>query len=142
MPIENQVQNLPDRVSKITKPWTPQHVLSFNGSHSIKLATLEDDFIWHSHPDTDEVFYCVSGGPFYIDTAESESERQGYSTAELKVGDLLCIPRTIRHRPRAPISTGVALIEKVGTVNTGDEAGNSAMTAKSKCWTNPTRDTL
>ena len=130
MPFENQIQNLPDQLAKITKPWTPQHVLSFNDSHSIKLGRLEGDFIWHSHPDTDEVFYCVSGGPFYIDiaTAEPESEMQGYSTVELKVGDILCIPRAIRHRPRAPVLTGVTLIEKIGTVNTGDEAGKSDMT--------------
>lgn len=134
MPIETQVQNLPNRLAKFTKPWTPQHVLSFNDSHSIKLATFEGEFIWHSHPDTDEVFYCVSGGPFYIDiaTAEPESEKQGYSTAELKVGDILCIPRMVRHRPRAPVLTGVTLIEKVGTINTGDEAGRSAMTVKLK----------
>ncbi|KIV81389.1 hypothetical protein PV11_03580 [Exophiala sideris] len=136
MPIENTVQNLPDRIAKITKSWTQQHVLSLNDSHSIKIATFEGDFIWHSHPDTDEVFYCVSGGPFYIDIAtaepDSEIEREGYTTAELKVGDILCIPRTIRHRPRAPVLTGVTLTEKIGTVNTGDEADKSVLTVNLK----------
>lgn len=106
--------NLPAKLTAITKHWTPEHVLTINQSHSLKVAQIKGEFIWHSHPNTDEVFYCVSGGPFQL-------ELEGQETVELKVGDIFCVPQGLRHRPVAPVETGILLIEKVGTVNTGDE---------------------
>lgn len=122
--------NLPDRVKTITSHWTPQHLLTVNSSHSLKLATIQGDFIWHSHPDTDEVFYCVSGGPFSIElsteaTNPEEAEKLGADkTIHLMVGDVYNVPRAVQHRPRAPVETGIMVIEKVGTVNTGDREGD------------------
>ena len=119
-----------DTSAKITTPWTPEHVLTINGSHSIKLATLRGEFIWHSHPDTDEVFYCLSGGPFRIEmcTFATDAEDAAMTgcdeTVELKPGDMFLVKRGLQHRPIADVETRVMLIEKVGTVNTGDREGD------------------
>lgn len=48
--------NLVAEIEGIKSHWTPQHVLTLNSSHSLKLATIKGEFIWHSHPETDEVF--------------------------------------------------------------------------------------
>lgn len=123
---EYKTTNLNSRVDAINSHWTPELVTTFNNSHSMKIATIKGDFIWHSHPETDEVFYCVSGGPFKIElntTASSpeEAEKVGMDdVVELKVGDVFCVPRGMQHRPRAQVEAGILMIEKVGTVNTGE----------------------
>ncbi|GAB7359816.1 hypothetical protein MBLNU230_g6984t1 [Neophaeotheca triangularis] len=130
MPTPNtQPTNLATSISQVTSPWSPKHLLTLNNSHSLKVAKLHGDFIWHSHPDTDELFYCVSGGPFVIDihhsaaSAEEAEEAGAEEVVEVGVGDVFCVPRGVQHRPRADVETGVLLIEKVGTVNTGDREG-------------------
>ncbi|TKA25995.1 hypothetical protein B0A50_05507 [Salinomyces thailandicus] len=118
--------NLPDRVKQIDKHWHPQHIATLNNSHSIKIATIKGDFVWHSHPDTDELFYCVSGGPFNIELCTAakspeEAEQLGHDDCvTLRVGDVFCVPRAMQHRPMAEREAGIMLIEKVGTTNTGE----------------------
>lgn len=120
----HQPINLAQEQSQITAHWSPRHILTANDSHSFKLATIQGEFIWHAHPNTDEVFYCVSGGPLLIDIATdptSKHERDGYETVKLMPGDLFNVPQGYRHRPNTVNETGILMIEKVGTVNTGDE---------------------
>lgn len=110
--------------SQIQEHWQPECILTANGDHSFKLATVSGNFIWHSHPDTDEVFYCVSGGPLILDIATNTAtrhENQGIESHSVHVGEIFKVPRGYRHRPRAERDTGILMIEKVGTVNTGDE---------------------
>lgn len=123
---EHKAQNVKSRVGAINSHWTPELLMTFNNSHSMKIATIKGDFIWHSHPETDEIFFCVSGGPFRIElntTASSpaEAEKAGMDDAvELKVGDVFCVPRGMQHRPIADVEAGIMMIEKVGTMNTGE----------------------
>ena len=122
--------NLKSRVDSITEHFQPELILTLNNSHSMKIATIKGDFIWHSHPETDEVFYCVSGGPFRIELSTEarspeEAENLGRDNAvELKVGDVFCVPKGTQHRPVAEVETGILMIERVGTVNTGDREGD------------------
>lgn len=122
--------NVNDRVNAITEHWHPESLLTINQSHSIKIATIKGPFIWHCHPETEEVFYCVSGGPFRIELSTNaaspeEAEKVGKDDAvELKVGDMFCVPQGMQHRPVADVETGILMIEKVGTVNTGDREGD------------------
>ena len=122
--------NIKDRVDAITEHFQPELLLTLNNSHSMKIAQIKGPFIWHCHPETDEVFYCVSGGPFRIELSTKarspeEAEKLGCDDAvELKVGDVFCIPQGMQHRPVADVETGILMIEKVGTVNTGDREGN------------------
>lgn len=122
--------NLQERAGLISSYWNPEHVLTVNGSHSLKIARIKGEFIWHSHPETDEVFQCLSGGPFSIQLCTTgrtpeEAEQMGADKeVHLKVGDLFCVPKGMQHRPIAHEDTGILMIEKVGTVNTGDREGH------------------
>ena len=122
--------NIKDRVDAITGHWQPELLLTVNDSHSLKIAQIKGPFIWHCHPQTDEVFYCVSGGPFRIELSTKaqspeQAEKLGRDDAvELKVGDIFCVPQGMQHRPVADVETGILMIEKVGTVNTGDQEGD------------------
>lgn len=97
----------------------------------MKIAKIKGDFIWHSHPDADEVFYCVSGGPFRLEFSTkarnpAEAEKFGRDeSVKLHVGDLWCVPKGMQHRPMADVETGIMIVEKVGTVNTGDREGHA-----------------
>lgn len=121
--------NLKEKINAISSHWSPELVLTLNDSHSMKVATIQGEFIWHCHPDTDEVFYCVSGGPFRIEISTKASgpekaEKVGRNDfVEMNVGDVFCVPRGMQHRPVANVATGILMIEKIGTVNTGDREG-------------------
>lgn len=127
---QHEAINLNSRVDAITSHWHPELLLTVNDTHSMKVATIKGDFIWHSHPDTDEVFYCISGGPFRIELSTSasspeEAEKLGMDdSVEMKVGDVFCVPRAVQHRPLADVETGIMIIEKIGTANTGDREGH------------------
>ncbi|KAK5117487.1 hypothetical protein LTR85_008872 [Meristemomyces frigidus] len=43
---------------------------------------------------------------------------------ELKVGDVLCVPRGMQPRPVAQVETGIPMVEKVGSANIGDRKGD------------------
>jgi mannose-6-phosphate isomerase-like protein (cupin superfamily) len=74
--------NLNSRVGSIKGHWQPEHLMTVDSSHTLKIAKIKGSFIWHSHPDTDEVFYCVSGGPMRLEistkaTSPEQAEQLG-----------------------------------------------------------------
>lgn len=122
--------NLHTRVQSITGHWQPEHLLTVDSSHTLKIAKIQGPFIWHCHPETDEVFYCVSGGAMRLElstkaTSPQHAEELGADQiVTLDVGDVFKVPRGLQHRPLADVETGIMMLEKVGTVNTGDQAGH------------------
>lgn len=62
--------------------------------------------------------------------SSSKHEKDGFETVRLETGDLFNVPQGYRHRPHAVEETGILMIEKVGTVNTGDETGTEAAKAR------------
>lgn len=106
--------SIPLALTHITKPWSPNLIASLNSTYDIKIAKIAGEFIWHAHPDTDEFFYILSGSL----TIEMEKP---YEDVKMETGDVFVVPKGVRHRP---VSQGaeIMLIEKSGTVNTGDES--------------------
>ena len=105
--------NLGDKLSKIDAQWTPKIVAQMNDNY-IKLVKIEDEFVWHSHPETDEVFLVINGS-MRIDFRDG--------AVELQQGEMVVVPRGVEHRPFAESECDVLLIEPVQTVNTGDAGG-------------------
>jgi len=93
--------------------WSPKIVAQMNAVH-FKLARIKGEFVWHSHPETDEVFIVIEG--------EFEMELQE-KTLHLKAGEMCVIPKGVEHRPAAMDECVVLLVEPAGTVNTGDAGG-------------------
>ncbi|KAL1412266.1 hypothetical protein Q8F55_000009 [Vanrija albida] len=111
------VVSISDQLAAITTPWDPRLAASFNGQ-DIKVVRLQGDFIWHTHPDTDEVFFVLEGSMqmgVRVDGVES--------ALTLNKGDLYVVPLGQEHRPFGA-DARVVLIEKRGTVNTGDFEGD------------------
>jgi len=106
--------NLREKLSKIDTLWTPKIAAQMN-DYFIKLVKIEDEFVWHSHPETDEVFLVVEGS-MRIDF------RNG--AVELEPGEMVVVPRGTEHRPFAEKVCNILLIEPMETVNTGDAGGD------------------
>ena len=102
-----------EKIQQLTAEWEPKVVAALN-DHHIKVARVHGEFIWHSHPETDEAFMVVDGR-LRIELRDG--------AVELGPGDLYVVPRGVEHRPVAEEPCGILLIEQAGTVNTGDQGG-------------------
>ena len=111
-----------DKFSKFTEIFQPKVIAQMN-DYEFKLARTKGHFVWHSHPETDEVFLIIDG--------ELTIEfRDG--SVKLKAGEMFVVPRGKEHKPFAENECKVMLIEPAGTVNTGDAGGN--LTAPNDVW--------
>ena len=107
-----EVVNLAKKLARFDELWSPKVVTAFNG-HDVMVVKVKGEFVWHVHPDTDDLFLVLSGR-LTIDL------RDGPVT--LGPGELFVVPRGVEHRPRAEEQTELLLIEPAGTPNTGDPA--------------------
>jgi mannose-6-phosphate isomerase-like protein (cupin superfamily) len=92
--------------------WSPRIVGRYNGN-KIFLAKAKGEFVWHSHPDTDDLFLVLEGR-LTIQLRDGD--------VELERGELFVVPRGIEHCPRSEEGASILLIEPEGTPNTGDAA--------------------
>jgi mannose-6-phosphate isomerase-like protein (cupin superfamily) len=105
--------NLKEKIARLPGHWQPRVVAELN-DYQLKVVRIEGDFVWHSHPDTDEAFLVIDG-ELRIDF------RDGAVT--LGPGELYVVPKGIEHKPIATREVKLLLIEPRGTVNTGDAGG-------------------
>ena len=52
--------NLSERLDSFKDHWKPKIVGQVN-DYQVKLVKIKGDFVWHSHPDTDELFLVLKG---------------------------------------------------------------------------------
>ena len=105
--------NLREKLALFSEHWLPKIVAKMN-DYYFKLVKVEGEFVWHNHPETDEVFLVVEG--------EMRIDFRG-GAVELKQGEMLVVPRGADHRPYAERECQILLIEPLETVNTGDAGG-------------------
>ena len=113
--------NLAQKLALFDERFSPRIVATLN-DYKVAVVKVEGEFVWHSHPDTDDFFLVLEG-----DLEIKLRDR----TVQLRKGDLFVVPRGVEHRPRARKEAHILLIEPQGTPNTGD-AVDSEMTAVGK----------
>ena len=114
--------NLQDKLTKFSEHWSPKIVAQMNDYH-FKVVKVQGEFVWHDHPDTDEVFIVLNG--------KLEIHfRDGVTT--LNNGEMFVVPKGVEHKPVADQECHVLLVEPAGTVNTGDVVGEK--TAPNDVW--------
>ena len=106
------VINLAEKLATFSKLWTPKIVERFNG-HDLMVVKVLGEFVWHSHPDTDD-FFLVLKGRLTIEFRDGD--------VHLGPGELYVVPKGVEHRPVATEETHLLIIESAGTPNTGDTA--------------------
>lgn len=102
--------NLADKLAQFSGYWAPRTVARFNG-HDVMVVKVRGEFVWHSHPDTDDFFLVLSG---------RLTIRLRDRAVTLHAGELFIVPRGVEHQPFAEEETTVMIIEPTGTPNTGD----------------------
>ena len=110
--------NLSDKLSQFADMWSPKVIAEMEGFH-FKLAKLKGDFVWHSHPDTDEAFLVVHG-QLRIDFRDA--------AVTLNTGEMLIVPSGVEHKPFAESECHVMVLVREGTVNTGNAPKNELTT--------------
>lgn len=106
--------NLKDKLAKFSDHWSPKVIAELN-DYQFKLVKIQGEFVWHNHPDTDEVFFVIEGSM----NIEFENE-----TVQLNEGEMLVVPKGVEHKPYADSECKVMLVEPRGVVNTGDADSN------------------
>jgi mannose-6-phosphate isomerase-like protein (cupin superfamily) len=110
-------RSLADAFDAVDDTWEPHLLAELNDQH-VKVARLDGEFVWHAHPDADELFYVVDGD-LTIEYRE-DGEDGDLDAVRLGPGDLTVAPAGVEHRPVAHEETEVLLFEPAGTTNTGD----------------------
>jgi mannose-6-phosphate isomerase-like protein (cupin superfamily) len=109
----NDVVNLQTALDSIVEHWQPHRLASVNDAE-VKVAKLLGEFIWHAHPESDELFLVVSG---------SLTLQLRDRDIALGPDNVFVVPRGVEHCPRAVEEASVVMVELQGTVNTGDVGG-------------------
>ena len=114
--------NFEEKLLKFSEHWSPKIIAQLNDYH-LKLAKVHGEFVWHDHPETDEVFIVVKGQLEIL-------FRDG--SVLLKEGEMFVVPKGVEHKPVAENECHILLIEPAGTVNTGDV--KDGLTAPNNIW--------
>ncbi|MCB2412206.1 cupin domain-containing protein [Demequina sp. TTPB684] len=110
----DDVRNVHEALSTIATPWRPHRLTSVN-DYDVKVVKLHGEFVWHTHPDTDELFMVVSGR-LTIQLRDRD--------VVLNPNDVFVVPRGVEHCPKATEEVHAILFEPQGTANTGDAGGD------------------
>lgn len=118
--------NLAAALATFDEAFRPRTVGMMN-DYKLMVAKTKGEFVWHTHPDTDDLFFVVNGHL----TIQLRDRN-----VELGPGDLYVVPRGVEHCPRSDEGAEILLIEPHGTVNTGD-APTSDLTAPEQTLSGP-----
>tara|TARA_Y100000996_G_scaffold405288_1_gene380290 strand:+ start:495 stop:863 length:369 start_codon:yes stop_codon:yes gene_type:complete len=114
--------NLREKLSKFSDYWAPKVIAEMN-NYQFKLVKVKDDFDWHSHKTTDEVFIVIKGS-MRIDFRDE--------TIKLFKGEMIVVPKGVEHKPYADEECEIMIVEPKGVINTGES--DSDLTAKNDVW--------
>ena len=113
---------LSEKLSQFSAHWSPKIIAQMNDYH-FKLVKLQGEFVWHNHSDTDEVFIVLAG-------SMTIHFRDG--DVAVAAGEMFVIPKGVEHLTAAEAECKAMLVERAGTVNTGQVVGEK--TAPTDAW--------
>jgi mannose-6-phosphate isomerase-like protein (cupin superfamily) len=120
--MDHQPINFQEKLAKFSEHWSPKIIAQMNAYH-FKIAKIQGEFIWHDHPETDEVFVVLKG--------QLEIQLRDGSVL-LREGELFVVPQGVEHKPVAEEECHILLVEPAGTLNTGDVVNER--TAANDVW--------
>jgi mannose-6-phosphate isomerase-like protein (cupin superfamily) len=112
--------DLEERLSRFDEQWAPKRIATVN-DYDVRIAKVQGEFVWHTHPDTDEFFLVVDGHlTIRLRTAGDDAS---VHEVELDPGQIFVVPRGMEHCPTAVGETAILMFEPSSTMNTGDAGG-------------------
>jgi len=101
-----------EKLATFSEYWSPRTVATLN-NYDVMVVKVRDEFVWHKHDDTDELFLVIKGN--------LEIQLRDRSVL-LGPGEMYVVPKGVEHRPVAREEVHLLLIEPTGTPNTGDKS--------------------
>ena len=114
--------NIKNKLELFSVYWSPKIIAKMN-NYDFKIAKIQGDFVWHSHPETDETFMVIHG-KMQIHLRER--------VVNLNEGEMLVVPKGVEHKPYAQEECHLLLVEMAGTINTGNT--KDSKTIESSEW--------
>jgi mannose-6-phosphate isomerase-like protein (cupin superfamily) len=108
--------NLREKLAEIDEVFQPR-IVGYYNADKLQVAKIRGEFLWHSHPETDDLFFVLSG-ELTIQLRDRD--------VTLGLGELFVVPRGVEHCPRSDEGAEILLIEPLGTPNTGDSGIEAA----------------
>jgi mannose-6-phosphate isomerase-like protein (cupin superfamily) len=115
--------NFSEKFSKLVSDDYSVGIVAKMNDYEFKLVKFKGEFIWHSHPDTDETFIILDGRMMMHFRDK---------LVEGKSGEMIVIPKGVEHKPASKEGYKALLIEPEGVPNTGDV--KNEMTIKKVEW--------
>ncbi len=115
--------NLEEKFAKLPAGDYATAIIAKMNNYEIKVVKFKGDFVWHSHPDTDETFIILDG-------SMAMNFRDG--RVEVQRGEMIVIPKGVEHKPSSINGYKALLIEPEGVPNTGD--AESELTIQKLEW--------
>lgn len=112
-----EVINLKEKGSQIPELFQYERIAKMNNHNFTLVRVQERTLDFHSHPDSDEVFFIVKG--------RMKLEFRD-KTVELKSGDMCVVPKGTEHRPVCTTEVTCLLIEREGTLSAENTGGTYA----------------
>lgn len=112
--------SIPTVLSTISKHFNPKMVALLNDEIEFRVAKVKGDFIWHSHKETDELFYILDAGPLLMKVRHKYGDESSEEAMVLNKGDMFVVPKGVQHCPSAENEVHVLMAERKGELNTGD----------------------
>jgi len=93
--VSDDVRNVLAALSQVAGHWQPHRLTSIN-DYDVKVVKVLGEFVWHTHPDTDELFMVISG---------ELTVRLRDRDVVLGPHDVFVVPRGVEHCPVAELHT-------------------------------------
>lgn len=103
--------NLSEKFEKLPAGDYAVRLIARMNNYDFKIVKFKGDFIWHSHPETDETFIIMEGTL----TMNFRDRR-----VDVRAGEMIVIPKGVEHKPSSENGYKAILIEPEGVSNTGD----------------------
>ncbi len=103
--------NIADKFSKLPDEDYSVRIVAKMNNYEFKIVKFKGEFVWHSHPDTDETFIILKG-KMMMHFREK--------TVEVSAGEMIVIPKEVEHKPASEEGFEMLLIEPEGVHNTGN----------------------
>ncbi len=103
------VVNMAEKLAGFSDHWNPRIIGRYNGNE-VRIAKVDGEFTWHSHVDSDELFFVISGD-FGIEFRDG--------LVRLASGEMIIVPAGTEHKPVANGECAILMLDREGEPNTG-----------------------
>jgi mannose-6-phosphate isomerase-like protein (cupin superfamily) len=103
--------NLLEKFQKLPSGDYAVGLIAKMNNYEFKIVKFKGDFVWHSHPDTDETFIIIEGT-----LVMNFRDR----VVKIHAGEMIVIPKGVEHKPSSDNGYKAILIEPEGVPNTGN----------------------